>query len=54
MKFDLEEQIGEPGGFGKVYKCKNENEQELVCKILEGNTDTGLRIYIRKAQFIGI
>lgn len=47
MKFDLEEQIGEPGGFGKVYKCKN--EQEFACKILEGNTDTGLRIYIRKA-----
>lgn len=35
MRFNLENQIGEKGGFGIVYRCKDENEQVLhsVCNI---------------------
>ena len=52
MTFNLENQIGETGGFGKVYKCKDENNQIFACKILEDNTDIGIKRFEREVRLI--
>lgn len=52
MTFNLENQIGETGGFGKVYKCKDENNQIFACKILEDNTDIGIKRFEREVRLL--
>lgn len=52
MKFKLENQIGETGGFGKVYKCKDENNQIFACKMLENNTDIGIKRFEREIRLL--
>ena len=52
MTFNLENQIGETGGFGKVYKCKDDNGQVFACKMLENNTDIGIKRFERKVRLL--
>ena len=52
MRFDLEKQIGDPGGFGKVYQCKDENGQIFACKILENKSDIGMKRFEREVRLL--
>lgn len=52
MRFNLENQIGNTGGFGKVYRCTDENEQVFACKILEDKTDTGIQRFEREIRLL--
>lgn len=52
MTYNLENQIGETGGFGKVYRCKDENGQVFACKMLEDNTDIGVKRFEREVRLL--
>lgn len=52
MIFNLGEQIGETGGFGKVHKCVNENGQLFACKILQDTTDIGVQRFEREIRLL--
>lgn len=52
MRFDLGDPIGETGGFGKVYKCTDENGQVFACKVLENNTDIGIKRFEREVRLL--
>ena len=52
MKFNLEKQIGEAGGFGKVYQCKDENGQVFACKMLEDKSDIGMKRFEREIRLL--
>ncbi len=52
MRFDLENQIGERGGFGIVYRCKDENGQVFACKVLENKTDMGIKRFEREVRLL--
>ena len=43
MRYNIENQIGETGGFGKVYRCNDETGQTFACKMLEDNSDMGIQ-----------
>lgn len=52
MKYNIEKQIGEKGGFGKVFKCSDENGQIFACKILEDTTDMGIKRFEREIRLL--
>ena len=52
MKFDLLHQIGEKGGFGKVYKCTDENGKVFACKILENQTEMSFKRFEREIRLL--
>lgn len=52
MKFNLEMQIGNAGGFGKVYKCSDENGKVFACKILEDKSDMGIKRFEREIRLL--
>lgn len=52
MRFNLENQIGEKGGFGIVYRCKDENGQVFACKVLENNTEMGIKRFEREVRLL--
>lgn len=52
MRFNIGEQIGETGGFGKVYKCVNENGQLFACKILQDISDMGVQRFEREIRLL--
>lgn len=52
MRFNIGEQIGETGGFGKVYKCVNENGQLFACKILQDTSDMGIQRFEREIRLL--
>lgn len=52
MTFNLEKQIGNVGGFGKVYQCKDENGQVFACKMLEDKSDIGIKRFEREIRLL--
>lgn len=52
MTFDLETQIGNAGGFGKVYRCKNENKQTFACKMLVDKSEDGIKRFEREVRLL--
>ena len=52
MRYNIENQIGETGGFGKVYRCKDETGQTFACKMLEDNSDMGIQRFQREVRLL--
>lgn len=46
------EQLGETGGFGKVYKCQDENGQFFACKVLQDTTEMGIKRFEREIRLL--
>ncbi len=52
MRYNIENQIGETGGFGKVYRCNDETGQTFACKMLEDNSDMGIQRFQREVRLL--
>lgn len=52
MIYSLNKQIGETGGFGKVYSCIDENGQVFACKNLIDSSDLGVKRFEREVRLL--
>lgn len=52
MEVTIIEQIGVTGGFGKVYKCVNEDGQLFACKVLQDTSDMGIQRFEREIRLL--
>lgn len=52
MVVNFDEQIGEPGGFGKVYKGRDENGNTFACKMLIDDTEEGIKRFEREIRLL--